>query len=264
MDLIDNNTLTAEAAAILLLAINSRLNITITGGPGTGKTTLLNALDKATPKFWRKIYIEDAIESRILEDHHQVRLQVEPIDEYQQRFNKSEEIVKCLHRSPDYMILGEIQTIEHTKALFQAVAAGLRSIQTCHSASAPSLISRWIMNHGIEQASLGLMDLIVTLERPRPGESIRQVKEIVEIQKDVQEGLLSFVGINVIYDNQSGKIHQWAENGAFCNLANELRTSNIEKALKSLIQILKNHDSISLDNIGERLWSSGHPINFTS
>ena len=261
--LIENNTITREAAAILLLAITSRLNITITGGPGTGKTTLLNALDNVTPRWWRKVYIEDAIESRIIRDHHQVRLQVDPVDEQQKRLNKSEEIIKCLHRSPDYLILGEIQTVEHSAALFQAIAAGLHSIQTCHSDSAASLISRWILGHNIEKSNLGLMDLIVTLERPKPGESIRCVREIVEIRKGIQNGLLTFLGTNTVYDSISMKISPFAEDGSFRTLANSIGIENHEQALNSLITTFQNENEIpDLEKLSEAMWAHGHPMKF--
>lgn len=262
-DLIENNTITREAAAILLLAIASRLNITITGGPGTGKTTLLNALDSVTPRWWRKVYIEDAIESRIVRNHHQVRLQVDSVDEHQKRLNKSEEIIKCLHRSPDYLILGEIQTMEHSEALFQAIAAGLHSIQTCHSDSAASLISRWILGHSIDKSNLGLMDLIVTLERPKPGESIRRVKEIVEIRKGVQNGLLTFLGINTVYDSISKRVSPFVEDGSFRTLAKSIGIENHEQALNSLIATFQNDSEIvDLEKLSESMWAHGHPMKF--
>jgi type IV secretory pathway ATPase VirB11/archaellum biosynthesis ATPase len=138
-----------------------------------------------TPIPWRKIYIEDAVESRLIEGHHQVRIKVDPVDERSRQSNKSIEIVKSLHRSPDYLILGEIQTAEHSQALFQAVAAGLRTIQTCHSDSAASLMSRWTIGHQVDSSSIALMDVIVTLDRPVPGQSRRYVKEIVEVRRDL-------------------------------------------------------------------------------
>ncbi len=261
--LIENDTITREAAALLLLAISSRLNITITGGPGTGKTTLLNALDQLTPRWWRKVYIEDTIESRISKNRHQIRLQVDPVDEYHKKLSKSEEIIKCLHRSPDYLILGEIQSIEHSEALFQAIAAGLHSIQTCHSDSSSSLISRWILGHKIERTNIGLMDLIVTLERPKPGESKRQVKEIVEIRKGTKEGLLIFKGTNTVYDSISKKIGPFAEDGAFRTQARELGLDDHKTALDSLIITLNNYENIQdLEKLSENMWTYGHPMKF--
>ncbi len=260
-DLIENDTMTFRAAALLLLAVACRLNITITGGPGTGKTTLLNALDMAAPSWWRKIYIEDVVESRIMQNHHQVRLQVAPIDEKVSGLNKSDEIVKCLHRSPDYVILGEIQTIEHSKALFHAIAAGLHSMQTCHSSSAASLVSRWVVNHNIERANLGLMDLIVTLERLKPGESRRFVKEIVEIRKGVQDGALTFLGTNVVYDCKSKTMHKWSEDGAFLTYARNNGIRDLENIVDSLIKKMQdNKDNNHFERLVEKIWDYSYPM----
>jgi type IV secretory pathway ATPase VirB11/archaellum biosynthesis ATPase len=262
--LIENNTVTPEAAALLILAVVSRLNVTITGGPGSGKTTLLNALDMITPHWWRKIYIEDAIESRVLTNQHQVKLQVNPVDELHKTLNKSEEIVKCLHRSPDYLILGEIQTAEHSQALFQAIAAGLRSIQTCHSDSGPSLISRWYLGHGIEKSYLGLMDLIVTLDRPKPGESLRRVKEITEIRKGTKDGLLEFLGMNTLYDVMNPHIIHWEQDGIFQTLAESIGIKDYQCPVETLIDTVRNcSDEIGFERLGERMWSYGHPMKFT-
>ena len=261
-NLIENGTMTYNAAALLVLAVACRLNITITGEPGTGKTTILNALDMITPKWWRKIYIEDAVESRKIQDHHQVRLQVDPIDEKSTRLNKSDEIIKCLHRSPDYVILGEIQTKEHSKALFQAIAAGLHSMQTCHSNSAAGLISRWIVNHNIERTSLGLMDLIVTLERPKPGESKRFVKEIVEIRKGVKDGIMTFLGINTVYNHRSNASYRWSDDGAFLTHARNSGINYTENLIDLLIREMKNYNDDDFGMLMEKLWDYGHPMQF--
>lgn len=261
-DLIANDTITPEVASILFLAVSCRFNITITGGPGTGKTTLLNALDMTTPRWWRKIYIEDAVESRDQEEHHQVRFRVDPVDEQLSKSSKSSEIIKCLHRSPDYLILGEIQTAEHSNALFQAIAAGLKTLQTCHSSSSSSLVSRWKLNHGIQDTNLAMMDLIVTLERPKPGESNRRVKEIVEIRRNIVDGLLQFSGLNVVYDIRKGH-NDWARDGAFLSFARDLGIESHVPALGVLERIMTTrfHQS-DLETLSEQLWSNGHPLKF--
>jgi Flp pilus assembly CpaF family ATPase len=262
-DLIENGTMSSEVAAILLFAISCRFNITVTGGPGTGKTTLLNALDMTTPKWWRKIYIEDAIESRKQRRHHQVRFKVDPMDEQLMKFSKSDEIIKCLHRSPDYLILGEIQTAEHSKALFQAITAGLRTIQTCHSESASSLISRWKFGHEIHDDNLALMDVIVTLERPKPGESRRRVSEIVEVRKRVVDGLLEFSGLNVVYDDIQGVSENWASDGAFSVRARDFGVDSHVPALQHLIEVIRHESDYSdFEMLSEKMWSFGHPMKY--
>ncbi len=264
LDLIRNDTLTIDAAAMLILAINSRMNITITGGPGVGKTTLLNALDSITPSNWRKLYIEDAIESRRYEGHHQIRVRVDPVDETDTSFDKVTEIVKSLHRSPDYLILGEIQTEEHSKALFHSIAAGLCSIQTCHSATPYGLITRWTRNHGIDESSIALMDLIVSLNRPRPGESARYVDKIVEIRRTIRSGVVLFEGLNLVYDRMNPSLSgKWAENGAFCQSALGQGIASHVPAFETITNELKKRVSDktgTLSDIASFLWSNGHPM----
>ncbi|MFQ5831906.1 MAG: ATPase, T2SS/T4P/T4SS family [Candidatus Thorarchaeota archaeon] len=266
LDLIRNETLGSEAAAILLLAVGSRFNITITGGPGTGKTTLLNALDMSTPSMWRKVYIEDAIESRFVSDHHQVRIRVDPVDETSKRFDKTAEIVKSLHRSPDYLILGEIQTREHSEALFQAIAAGLRTMQTCHSYSAASLVSRWTAGHRIEATSMALMDLIVTMERPIPGKSYRRVSSIVEVRKAIIDGFLRFFGLHTVYSCRSSNEVKWSDDGAFLFHSREVGLDSHVPAFEAIVGCIREEMDSSLGNaklpLGDRLWERGHPMRF--
>ena len=107
------------------------------------------------------------------------------------------------------------------------------------------------------------MDLIVTLERPKPGESKRQVKEIVEIRKGSIDGLLTFEGINTIYDRISKKIGPFVEDGAFRILAKNLGLETHDLALSSLIATLYNDEKIQdLEKIGEKMWTYGHPMKF--
>jgi type IV secretory pathway ATPase VirB11/archaellum biosynthesis ATPase len=263
-DLVENGTLSLDAAAVLAFAVANRLNITITGEPGSGKTTLLNALDMVVPESWRKVYVEDAAESRDIVGSHQVRFKVDPVDELMPRSSKSQEIVKCLHRSPDYLILGEIQTKEHTEALFHALAAGLRVMQTCHSSSAAALVSRWRLSHGIEPASIGLADLIVTLRRPRPAESRRVVVEIVEICRSLENGILQFSGLSPLYSEEEGIQENWAHDGALAMRAKEAGMSSHTVALRNLMRALQNPQSsdCSLSSACTLLWENGHPMTF--
>ncbi len=266
LELILNGTLTVGAAATLLTAIAGRFNITITGGPGSGKTTLLNALDMVTPTTWRKIYIEDAVESRLVEGHHQIRIKVDPVDEKSRQSDKSIEIVKSLHRSPDYLILGEIQTAEHSQALFQAVAAGLRTIQTCHSDSAASLMSRWTIGHKVDSSSIALMDVIVTLDRPVPGQSRRRVKEIVEVRRDIDHRGVVFVGLNKVFDLRSSgtAVKAWAKDGAFRLRAQTASCKDyvqvFERATEGLRFALEEDSIDSVTSLVEELWCDEHDI----
>ena len=142
----------------------------------------------------------------MVKGNHQVRFRVTPLDENTSLLDKSTEIMKCLHRSPDYLVLGEIQTAEHSQALFQSIVAGLRSIQTCHSSSPSSLVTRWVIEHNISTSSLALMDLIVSLKKPNPGSSTRFVDKIAEVRRIEKDGLVEFSGLNILYDYREPEI----------------------------------------------------------
>ncbi|MGC9067411.1 MAG: ATPase, T2SS/T4P/T4SS family [Thermoprotei archaeon] len=186
--LIKSDTITAEAMAYLIFLAMNRLNIVICGEPNSGKTTLANVIDSELPKIWRRIYIEDVVESLNLKDKdvHQIKIQTTPFEQGAKVFRKSTEIVKLLHRSPDWIYLGEIQTKEHTKAMFHAFSMGLKGIATTHAASIEGLFYRWTKHYMIDPNSIRLINVIVLMEREitNSGKIIRYVKNIAEIDNN--------------------------------------------------------------------------------
>jgi pilus assembly protein CpaF len=180
-DLVRMGVLTAEPAALLVAALELGMNVTIVGETGTGKTTLLNALDEALDPHLRRIYVEDAVETKDLlgEGYHQVKLKVDPFERVgESSRTKSVEITKILHRSPDVVILGEIQSEEHSRAFFHALSAGVRGLQTFHASSAALAVRRWKEMHAISDANLLDLDFIVQMERPEKLASERVVAGI--------------------------------------------------------------------------------------
>jgi len=98
---------------------------------------------------------------------------------------KESEIVKALHRSPDIVILSEIQSEEHSRAFFQALAAGARGIQTFHASTIEQAIRRWLSMHHISEQSIMDLGLMVQMARP---DRLRQERYVQRICMVAQEG----------------------------------------------------------------------------
>lgn len=186
--LVEMNVLSAEAAAFLVSWLELGGNITIVGETGTGKTTLLNALDEHLNPKLRRVYIEDAVETKDLLDrgYHQVKIKVDPFDRADRFLHTKEtEIVKVLHRSPDIVILSEIQSEEHSRAFFHALASGIRGIQTFHASSLEQAVRRWVNVHGIAKQNLLDLGLLVQMSRP---DRLRPLRVASRICEAVTEG----------------------------------------------------------------------------
>jgi pilus assembly protein CpaF len=186
-ELIRNNMLSLDAAAYLLFIMKRRNNFTIIGEPGSGKTTLANSIDLLTPPYWRKISVEDVIESieQTTYNKFHTRYVVAPFETKDNLgTTKSKEIIKLLHRSPNWVYLGEIQTAEHSKALFEALSAGLIGIQTCHGRTIEMMLIRWINQHDIPLSSILSLDLLIEVVSHHDNWQIhRRVSRITELSK---------------------------------------------------------------------------------
>ena len=180
-DLIFNQTLSPEIASFLYFCILKRINLSVTGETDTGKTTLVNAFDLLTPKDFRKIYVENAVESldELKFKMHQVKYKAQSLEnEKNFQFTKSNLIQTLLHRSPDIIFLGEILTMEECKALFHCLSAGLRGFQTIHSKDTSALINRFLYHFNIEKTCLNDLELIILMKKLPIGRKIVSISEI--------------------------------------------------------------------------------------
>ncbi|TFG14545.1 MAG: hypothetical protein EU535_03220 [Promethearchaeota archaeon] len=180
-DLLKNHTLDPLMAAFLYFCILRRINITATGETDTGKTTLINALDLLTPKEFRKIYVENVVESlnQALFEKHQLKYKVDSLSESLEiKYSKSKQIKTLLHRTPDLIYLGEILTQEEAEAMFHCLAAGLRGFQTIHSNDIDSLINRFLYHFKIDLSCLNDLDLLLLMKKDFNKRRIISINEI--------------------------------------------------------------------------------------
>jgi len=217
--LIKLGVLSEEAAALLVGWLETGGNVTIVGETGTGKTTLLNALDEMVERRLRRLYIEDAVETRDMLDlgYHQMKVKVDPFERGDDSGRtKESEIVKALHRSPDIVILSEIQSEEHSRAFFQALASGARGIQTFHASSVEQAVRRWVNMHRISEQSLLDLGLIVQMVRPDRLKQERYVQRICAMSQAegvprLKELFTRDRGFNLL--NVAGQDHVFASEG---------------------------------------------------
>ncbi|WP_455464397.1 ATPase, T2SS/T4P/T4SS family [Candidatus Hodarchaeum mangrovi] len=141
-DLIENNSLTRNQALLLAFFIKNRVTITIIGPPNSGKTTLQNALIEFIPSHYRLISIEDVLEASSTRIGKTIKFRL-GYDPYStQLITKSLEIQKILHRSPDFINLGELSTEDHYNAFLNILSVGIPSIQTIHGSNSQLLFIR--------------------------------------------------------------------------------------------------------------------------
>ncbi len=194
--LVGFGALTPQVARILELASRARLNIIISGGTGSGKTTLMNALSRLIDVGERVVTVEDAAELQ-LQQPHVVRLETRPSSlEGRGEVNQRDLVRNALRMRPDRIIIGEVRGGEAFDML-QAMNTGHDgSMSTIHANTTRDALSR--IENMVQMGSLGLpshairsqivssVDLIVQVERHRDGgRRITQVTEVCGLEGDM-------------------------------------------------------------------------------
>jgi len=152
--LVEYGSISEEASDFLKRLVESKYNIFISGGTGTGKTTFLNALSQYIPKEERIITIEDSAELQLLEAENIVRLETRnAVSDECTNISIRDLIKSALRMRPDRVIVGEVRGAEAVDML-QAMNTGHDgSLSTGHGNSAKDMISR------LETMVLGGMDI---------------------------------------------------------------------------------------------------------
>lgn len=190
--LLANGSMSQECLNVLKRAVEGRRNIIISGGTGTGKTTMLNLISNYIPRNERIITIEDSAELN-LKHPHVVRLETRPPNtEGRGRITARDLVVNALRMRPDRIILGEVRSSEIIE-LLQAMNTGHDgSMSTLHANSSRDAIVRIetllaisgyeASEQSVSRLIASAVDLIVQLVRLPDGR--RHVQEVVAVEQD--------------------------------------------------------------------------------
>ena len=141
-ELIENGTLSEGVAEFLQACVRLRLNIVISGGSGTGKTTLLNAVSGYIPSSERIVTIEDPIELK-LQQSHVISMEARPPNiEGRNQVAQRDLVRNALRMRPDRIIVGEVRGSEAFD-MMQAMNTGHEgSLTTVHANSTRDALAR--------------------------------------------------------------------------------------------------------------------------
>ena len=194
--LIEFGALTQNMAEVLAAAVNARKTTIISGGTGTGKTTMLNALSAFIPEDERLVTIEDAAELQ-LQQPHVARMETRPANIEGHGEIRQRDLVKnALRMRPDRVILGECRG-EEAFDMLQAMNTGHEgSMATIHANTPRDAIGRLEQMLGmtgmpmtvasIRSQISSAIDIIVQLTRLSDGKrKVTSVAEVTGMEGDV-------------------------------------------------------------------------------
>jgi len=187
--LISFGSFTPEMGRFIEVTVDLKKNMMISGGTGTGKTTLLNVLSNYIPDDQRIITMEDALELQ-LANEHVVRFETRPADKLGKGQVTMEDLLhSCLRLRPDRIILGEVRGGE-TFDLLQAMNTGHGgSMSTVHANTPIETLSRMeslVLLGGVELPLRAIRSQIssaisVVVSAARYSDGSRRVGHISEI-----------------------------------------------------------------------------------
>jgi len=215
-DLIRFGTASPDMFEFLRCCVEARLNVFVSGGTGSGKTTTLNVLSSFIPEGERIVTIEDAAELQLRQEHV-VTLEARPPNlEGLGEITTRDLLRNALHMRPDRIIVGECRGGEALD-MIQAMTVGQEgSLSTGHANSSPDMLRRletMILMSGYElplrtirEQIASAVDLIVHTARLKDGtRKVLNITEVYGIEDDqiLTQDVFAFEQTGV---NEQGKI----------------------------------------------------------
>lgn len=229
-DLIKFGTLTPKAAQFLEMCVKGALNIIISGGTGSGKTTTLNVLSGAIPGDERIITVEDAAEVQ-LKQEHVITLESRPANvEGKGQVSIRDLVRNCLRMRPDRIVVGECrgpETVDMLQAMNTGHDGSMTTIHANNPREALSRVETLVLTAGIDlplrairEQAAGAVDLIVQVSRLVDGS--RRITHITEVGK-MEGELITLQDVFIARPDEEG-----AQTGGTTKLLGSLQMTGIK------------------------------------
>ena len=237
--LIEKGALTPPIAHVLQGIAHARLNLIISGGTGSGKTTMLNAVSSFISQRDRIITIEDAAELQ-LQQFHVVRMETRPPNiEGRGSVTQRELLRNALRMRPDRIIVGEVRGAEALDML-QAMNTGHDGSMTTIHANTPrdalSRLEQMIMMTGVQfplhsmrQQLASAINVVIQLERMADGKRrMVSLQEITGMERDIvtMQEIFSFQREGI--DEHGAVVGHFEASGVRPKFADRLRAFGVE------------------------------------
>mgnify|MGYP001568951750 FL=1 len=258
-DFIKNDTVSAESIALIWLAMQFEMNIIVSGGTGSGKTSFLNVCMPFIQPNQRILSIEDTREIQLSDFQHWVPLTTrEPNPEGKGEVSMLDLLVNYLRMRPDRIIVGEILRQREAEVMFEAMHTGHSVYTTFHANTAEETIRRMI-NPPIEvpSALLESVNLNVVMFRNRR----LGVRKMLELAEYIPEkgGEKYTITANVLYrwnattnhvEKHSESIRFFDELSLHTGLSKDDLESDLHEKEKILNWMVKN-DIHDISDVGK-------------
>jgi len=255
IDMINSKTCDINIAALLWLAIEFEMNVLISGGTGSGKTSFLNACMPFIPPNQRIISIEDTRELMLPEFLYWTPLVTRtPNPEGKGEVSMLDLLINSLRMRPDRIILGEMRKQQEAMVLFEAMHTGHSVYATVHADTAPETISRLVNPPlSVPPNLLKAVNLNVVMFRDRR-KGIRRVLQVAEFNAEKEEAKA-----NIIYRwlAEEDKMIRHGESlrffediGRHTGMSQKEISADLEQRKKIMLWLIKN-DIRDLKSIGK-------------
>ncbi len=238
IDFINNNTITAKIAALLWLSIQYEMTVLVSGGTGSGKTSLLNVMMPFIPFNQRIITIEQTRELQLPSFLHWIPLVTRlPNPEGKGEVTMLDLLINSLRMRPDRIVLGEIRRKEEAEVLFEAIHTGHSVYATVHADTLNETIKRLVNPPiSVPENLLESVNLCVTMFRDRR-KNIRRIYQVGEfVSGEESEGVSIRPNIMFRYKPDDDKVVPHAKSLVLFDNINRITGMSMQEINRDLIE----------------------------